>query len=91
MTVSDGSRGHTRTVRSAGLLLAFVVVFAGLGQTPVGGTVLRAAGLVADPTRYTELAFVTPQALPAQITSGTALPHAQFEIHNLTKTAQKYR
>jgi hypothetical protein len=72
-------------------LLVSVVVAAGLSQTPLGQALLRAVGVVASGTGYTELAFVAPGSLPQRLATKTTLRGPPFMIHNRTGQGLDYR
>jgi hypothetical protein len=67
---------------AAGLLAALIVAAVGLAQTAGGKSVLRKAGLVDKPARYTELSFAHPQLLPEKFPDGRFKIHAPFIVHN---------
>jgi hypothetical protein len=72
------------------LLVAGVLVCAGLAQTQPGHTLLRDTGLYETPATYTELTFSAPGDLP----SAVALPNASitvaFGIHNVSGDSRDY-
>jgi hypothetical protein len=70
---------------------AIVVLAAALAQTAVGKSVLRDTGLLGAPEGYTELEFVEPAKLPAQLTPGTQRLRVPFRIHNVEGGARTYR
>ena len=70
---------------------AIVVLAAVLAQTAFGKSVLRDAGLLGSPQGYTELEFVQPAKLPAQIAPGTRRLRVPFRIHNVEGGAHTYR
>ena len=70
---------------------AIVVLAAVLAQTAAGKSVLRDAGLLGSPQGYTELEFVEPAKLPAQLTPGTQRVRVPVRIHNVEATARTYR
>ena len=72
-------------------LVAVVVLVAVLGQTSVGHAMLQKAGLDAEPTSYTALAFQHPQALPEQLASRRASVGVSFVIHNAGSTPRDYQ
>src|SRR5580658_675899 len=74
-------------------LAAFAAVIAlavGVGQTSVGHAVLRKAGLFAEPTGYTSLAFLHPQSLPEQLGSKPTSVSISFVIHNARGAPSEY-
>jgi hypothetical protein len=81
------------TVRWRGLiaLAAGAMLAAGLGQTSRGHAVLRAMGLLDEPTTYTSLAFLNPQSLPQQLEATRASVNASFVIHNANTTPSTYQ
>jgi hypothetical protein len=77
--------------RSGLVLLALVVVSAGLAQTSPGHDLLRYVGLSQAPASYTELAFTNPRALPSQLESERASVTVSFGIHNVSDSSRTYR
>jgi hypothetical protein len=75
---------------SALVLLALVVVSAGIAQTGTGHGLLRDVGLYQVPPSYTELAFTDPQALPLQFGSGHVSIPVSFGIHNVSDSSRTY-
>jgi hypothetical protein len=81
-------------VRIWGAIGAAVVAVAlvGAAQTSAGKSVLRGAGLMSGPERYTELAFARPSklpgALPARGRMSVAVP---FTLRNAEGASRTYR
>lgn len=75
---------------SALVLLALVVVSAGIAQTSTGHGLLREVGLSQASPGYTELAFTDPQALPTQLGSEHASIPVSFGIHNVSDSSRTY-
>jgi hypothetical protein len=82
-----------RTAKWRGLisLVAVILLAAGIGQTSVGHTVLRQAGLFEEPTGYTSLAFQHPQAPVEQPSSDQTDVAVSFVIHNAGRTPETYQ
>ena len=72
------------------VLLALVVVSAGIAQTNTGHGLLRDVGLSQASPSYTELAFTDPQALPVQLRSVHASIPVSFGIHNVSDSSRTY-
>ena len=72
------------------LLVALVVLCAGLAQTGRGHALLRDAGLYEEPSSYTELAFTTPGALASALPSSNSPIAVSFGIHNVAGPARAY-
>jgi hypothetical protein len=77
--------------RGAIVLAIAVVLAAGLGQTGVGHTILRKAGLFEEPASYTSLAFLQPQSLPELLSSKRANVAVSFVVHNAGSTPREYQ
>jgi len=73
------------------VLLALVVVSAGVAQTSAGHGLLKDVGLFQAPPSYTELAFTNPQSLPTQLSSEQASIPVSFGIHNVSGSSHTYR
>lgn len=76
---------------SAFVLVALVVVGAGLAQTRQGHVLLSDAGLYKVPTSYTELAFTAPDSIPDQLKSQRVPLGLSFWIHNASGSPRNYR
>ena len=74
-------RANRQPMGLAALLLA-VVLSIGVAQTAAGESVLRSAGLKADPERFTELAFSEPERLPDQVDRQNVVLTPGFTIGN---------
>jgi hypothetical protein len=87
------SAGSLRTERWRGaiILVAVILLFAGLGQTGPGHTILGKAGLFEEPTSYTSLAFLHPGSLPDQLTSKSTDIGVSFMIRNTDNTSHDYQ
>ncbi len=70
---------------------AAMVLAMGVAQTSAGHTVLQKAGLLAQPSSYTSLAFQRPQSLPPQIDARQANVTVSFQIRNASPAAQVYQ
>ena len=85
--------GRPRVVRYWGLtvLLGAIILTAGIGQTTLGHTILRKAGITGGPTGYTSLAFSHPQSLPEQMGSKSANVEVSFVIQNTGDALRDYQ
>ena len=72
-------------------LVAVIAAVAGMGQTRDGHSILQKAGLFAEPTSYTSLAFQQPQALPEQLPHKRANVDVSFVIHNAGNAPRGYQ
>jgi hypothetical protein len=72
------------------LLVAAVLVCAGLAQTQPGHAVLRDAGLYETPAAYTELTFSAPGTLPDAVAKPNASVTVAFGIHNVSNDSRNY-
>jgi hypothetical protein len=72
------------------VLVAAVLVCAGLAQTPPGHALLRDTGLYETPVPYTELTFSTPGDLPSAVAKPNASVSVAFDIHNVTGDSHDY-
>jgi hypothetical protein len=63
-------------------LVSAVVLTAGVAQTNFGHELLGKVGLFEEPTNYTSLAFLHPQALPEKLSSQQATVGVSFLIQN---------
>lgn len=82
---------HRRsTWRGVVILIAAVILAAGVGQTSFGHEILGKAGLFEEPTSYTSLAFLHPGSLPEQLTSNQATVGVSFTIRNTGATPHDY-
>lgn len=72
------------------VVVALVVLGAGLAQTGAGHTLLQAAGLYEAPSSYTELAFTDPANLPTRLKSEHASIHVSFSVHNVSNVSRAY-
>lgn len=68
--------------RGTAILGAVITLVAGIGQTSLGHAVLGKVGLFQEPTSYTSLAFLNPQALREQLSSTHTTIGVSFVIHN---------
>ena len=85
-------RSHSaKQLIAAAVTAAIVLLAAVAAQTAVGKSVLRDAGVLGSPQAYTELEFVQPAKLPAQLTPGTHRLTVPFRIHNVEGGAHTYR
>jgi hypothetical protein len=76
---------------SALILLAVVVIgLTSFAQTQAGQTALHQLGVVGPSERYTELAFVGAQHLPAQVPRAGVAAHLAFTIVNRAGRARSY-
>jgi hypothetical protein len=76
---------------AAAVLVAVVILAAGIGQTGAGHAALRAAGLYSAPGGYTSLAFVHPgSVLPSSVTNRAKLGVA-FVIQNADGNKRDYQ
>jgi hypothetical protein len=76
---------------SAVVLVAFVVLCAGLAQTRPGHALLQDAGLFQAPSSDTELAFTSPAVLPLQLKSPHTPIGVSFDIHNVSSSSRRYQ
>lgn len=72
-------------------LVAAVILSAGIGQTSLGHTILRKAGIAGGPTNYTSLAFAHPQSLPTPLESRPANVDVSFAIQNAGDALRDYQ
>lgn len=82
-----------RAARWRGLvaLAGAVVLAAAIGQTAVGHTILKRAGLFEEQAGYTSLAFVHPQSLPEQLGHRRAKVALSFVINNVGSASRDYQ
>jgi hypothetical protein len=73
------------------VLVAAVLVCAGLAQTQPGHALLRDTGLYETPVPYTELTFSTPGDLPTAVAQPNASVNVAFGIHNVTGGPRNYQ
>lgn len=73
------------------LVLALVMLCAGLAQTSPGHALLADAGLYAQPASYTELTFTTPGDLPSALPSANSSVDVAFTIHNVSAASRVYQ
>lgn len=80
------------------LLVALVVICAGLAQTSRGHALLGDAGLYKVPASYTELAFTDSGALPDTLTSAKGVEGqakgqipVSFSVHNVSGSSRAYQ
>jgi hypothetical protein len=73
------------------VLIAVLMLAAGIFQTSRGHAVLAKAGLFQKPVTFTSLAFASPQDLPAQLAAKNATVPVSFVIHNSGSSARTYR
>ena len=85
--------GRPRVVRYWGLtaLVAAIILTAGIGQTNLGHTILRKAGITGGPTGYTSLAFSRPQSPLEQPGSKPANVEVSFVIQNTGDALRDYQ
>lgn len=72
------------------MLIAAVVLAAGIGQTGLGHDMLGKLGLFEQPASFTSLAFQHPGSLPAQLTKNATVP-VSFVIRNTGGTPRDYQ
>jgi hypothetical protein len=72
-------------------LVAVAILGAGIGQTSLGHTILRKAGIAGEPTNYTSLAFAHPQALRTQLGSRPANVDVSFAVQNTGDAPRDYQ
>lgn len=77
--------------RNLVILLALVVLCAGLAQTSPGHTLLADAGLYQPPASYTELTFAAPGDLPSTLPSPSSRVNVSFDIRNVSGAARLYQ
>jgi hypothetical protein len=77
--------------RRVAILVILVAFAAGIAQTSAGRSMLRKAGLLANPTSYTSLAFQRPQDLREQFDSKRVDFGVSFEIHNVGSFSRDYQ
>lgn len=78
-------------MKSLVLVIALIVLCAGLAQTKPGHVLLADAGLYKPPTSYTELTFTAPSELPSTLPSPNSPINVSFSIHNATAAARAYQ
>lgn len=85
--------GRFRMVRYWGttVLVAMIILAAGIGQTNLGHTILQEAGVTGRTTGYTSLAFSDPQFLRSQLGSKPAKINVSFVIQNTGATPHDYQ
>lgn len=76
---------------SALVLMALIMIIAGLAQTKQGYALLGETGLYETPASYTELAFTTPGNLPGQLKLERTPIDVSFGIHNVSSSSRSYR
>lgn len=64
------------------IIIAAVILAAGIGQTSAGHVLLEKAGLFEKPAVYTSLAFLHPASLPKHLRSKEETVEVAFVIHN---------
>lgn len=89
--MSPVSHRRVRRRWAVAVLVAFVALAAGLGQTSLGHTILRKAGLFQEPTSYTTLAFLHTQPLPEQLGPKRADVGVSFVIQNISGISRDYQ
>lgn len=72
------------------LLVAAVLVCAGLAQTQPGHALLRNTGLYETPAAYAELTFSAPGNLPSAVAKPNADITVAFGIHNVSGDSRDY-
>lgn len=72
------------------VLVAAVLLCAGLAQTPSGHELLRDTGMYETPAAYTELTFSAPTALPSTVARPNASIPVAFGIHNVSNESRDY-
>jgi hypothetical protein len=72
------------------LLVAAVLVCAGMAQTRPGHALLRDTGLYETPAAYTELTFSAPGNLPSTAEKPNADITVAFGIHNVSSDSRDY-
>lgn len=73
------------------ILIAAVVLAAGIGQTGVGHDVLGKLGLFEEPASYTSLAFLHPSTLTEQLHQKQTTVPVSFVIRNTGSTPHNYQ
>ena len=78
---------------AAAVLVAVVILAAGIGQTSAGHAALRAAGLYSAPGGYTSLAFAHPQSLPppSALTAKQEKLSVAFAVQNAGGNRRDYQ
>jgi hypothetical protein len=76
---------------SATLALALAAGLTTFAQSKPGHRALRSVGVVGEPARYTELAFVAPAQLPTRLRRATQTLHVPFTIANHEHAAVSYK
>jgi hypothetical protein len=89
--LSDTSNHPWVRWRGAAVLVAVVVLVAGIAQTSLGQTLMRGSGLSRAQASYTSLAFARPQALPEQLKTQRAKIAVSFVISNSSETTRDYQ
>lgn len=78
-------------MKSLVLVIALLVLCAGLAQTKPGHALLADAGLYKPPASYTELTFAAPSDLPSTLPSPNSPINVSFSLHNVTGAARAYQ
>jgi hypothetical protein len=73
------------------LILAAVLMCAGLAQTSHGHVLMADVGIYETPPTYTELAFSQPTALPTTLEEPSGDVKLSFGVHNVSDAAQSYQ
>jgi hypothetical protein len=71
-------------------IVAAAAVAAGLAQTSAGHSLLRRAGLYAEPAHYTSLAFIDPQSLPTHLSPAPTRVSVPFAVTNTSAGPRSY-
>jgi hypothetical protein len=72
------------------VLVAAVLICAGLAQSQPGHALLRDTGLYETPATYTELTFSAPADLPSAVARPSANITVAFGIHNVSGDSHDY-
>lgn len=73
------------------IVLVAVLLCLGASQSPPGLSILKAIGLIGNPSSFTAIAFAKPQALPIQLASTHTRLDLSFTISNDTPNIEGYQ
>jgi hypothetical protein len=73
------------------VVIAVLLLFVGVFQSPPGRSILTKIGLVGDPSSFTAIAFANPKGLPLQLASARTKLNLAFTISNDTSTVENYQ
>jgi hypothetical protein len=73
------------------VVIAVLLLFVGVFQSPPGRSILKKIGLVGDPSSFTAIAFANPKDLPLQLASARTKLNLAFTISNDTSAVADYQ